>query len=82
MEEKIGKVTHYYTDIDVAVIKLEDKLEIGDTIKFEGHTTNFKQQVKSMEIEHEEVEVGKSGQSVGLMVKNRVRTGDHVYKVS
>lgn len=81
MDKKVGTVNHFYTDINVALVALEDTLKIGDKIHFKGHTTDFEQEVESMEIEHEKVEVGEEGQKIGLKVKERVREGDHVYKV-
>jgi len=83
-EEKklIGKITHYFTKIGVAVIELSDKLSAGDEILIEGASTNFKQKVTSMQIEHESVKVAKAGDSIGLKVDDRVREGDQVYKVS
>lgn len=81
MGSKIGEITHYFTDIDVGIIKLEDKLSVGDRIKIRGSTTDFEQPVDSMEIDREGVEEAGAGQSVGLKVKDRVREGDEVYKV-
>lgn len=81
MEEKVGKVIHYYTDIQVAIVKLEKRVELGDKVQFRGHTTDFEQTIDSMEIEHEKVEVGEKGQEIGLKVKKRVREGDHMYKI-
>ena len=78
----VGKITHYFTKIGVAVIDLEAPLSVGDEISIEGATTNFTQTVDSMQIEHEEVEAAKKGDSVGLKVKDRVRGGDNVYKVA
>ncbi|MCK4335754.1 MAG: translation elongation factor-like protein [Candidatus Aenigmarchaeota archaeon] len=82
-EEKklIGKVTHYFTDIGVAVIELEDTLKVGDEISVEGATTNFTQKIDSMQIEHKDVEEAKKGDSIGLKVTDRVREGDQVFKV-
>lgn len=81
MVDKIGEVTHYFTDIDVGIIKLEDTLEVGDRIKIKGSTTDFEQDVDSIEIDREKVQEAGSGQSVGLKVKDRVREGDEVFKV-
>ncbi len=81
MSEKIGEVTHYFTDIEVGIIKLEDKLEVGDKIRVKGSTTDFEQEVTSMEIDREEVEESGAGESVGMKVKERVREGDEVYKL-
>jgi putative protease len=82
-EEKklIGKVTHYFTDIGVAVIELEDTLKVGDEISVEGATTNFTQKIESMQIEHKDVEEAKKGDSIGLKVVDKVREGDQVFKV-
>ncbi len=80
-KEEIGEVTHYFTDISVGVIELSGSLELGDTISIEGSTTDFQQEVDSMQIEHEDVEEAGAGDAVGMKVKNRVREGDKVYKV-
>lgn len=78
-QTKIGKVTHYFTDISVAIIELSGELEVGDEIQIVGKTTDFKQTVDSMEIEEEKVEEAGKGDSVGLKVKQRVREGDEVF---
>lgn len=77
----VGKVVHYFAKIGVAVIDLEAPLAVGDKISIEGATTDFKQKVKSMQIEHKEVEKAKKGDSIGMKVKDRARGGDNVYKV-
>lgn len=82
MEKKVGEVTHYYTDISVALVKLEGRVEVGDKVKFKGHTTDFEQQIDSMEIEHEKVKVGTKGQKIGIKVRKRVRDGDYMYTIS
>ena len=83
MEEKklIGKVTHYYSKIDVAIVELEDDLQQGDQISIEGATTNIQQTVDSMQIEHEAVKNAHRGDAIGLKVPDKVRPGDVVYKV-
>ena len=80
-KRRVGKVTHYFTKIGVAVIELEDELRIGDEISIEGATTRLRQKVTSMEIEHKKVDVAKAGESVGLKIMERVRVGDIVYKL-
>jgi len=83
MEEKklVGKITHYYGKIGVAVVELEDELKLGDEISIEGRTTNFRQKVESMQIEHKPIEVARAGDSIGLKVIEKVREGDKVYKI-
>jgi len=80
-EKKVGEVTHYWGRIGVAGIKLTDTLSLGDTIHIKGATTDFVQEVGSMQIEHEDIETAEKGQEIGLKVKERVRRGDTVYKV-
>lgn len=80
-KKPVGKVTHYFTKIGVAVVELSDELRVGDRVSIEGTTTNFQQVVSSMQIEHEDVEVAKAGQSIGLKVDQRAREGDLVYKI-
>lgn len=78
----IGKVTHYFSNIEVAVIELSDGLKVGDTIRIVGgEDTDFTQTVKSIEIEHEKVEKAKSGESIGLKVDQKIREGYQVYKL-
>lgn len=77
----IGKITHYFSHLGVAVIELSDILNTGDTIRIVGGETDFTQAVGSMEIEHQKVQTAKSGDSVGLKVEQKVREGYKVYKI-
>lgn len=81
-EELIGEMTHYFGKIEVGIVKIKKgKLESGDKIHIKGATSDFEQEVKSMQIEHEEVEKAKKGDVIGLKVKDKVREGDEVYKI-
>lgn len=77
---KIGRVSHFFSKISVAVLDLTASLSIGDTIVFKGPNTDFEQVVDSMQIEHENVQRAEAGQSIGLKVAQRVRETDVVYK--
>lgn len=79
-EKEIGIVTHYFTDISVAVIKLSSTLRVGDEIHVKGATSDFKQRVDSMQIEHDQIKEAKAGQSIGLKVVDHARENDMVYK--
>lgn len=82
-EKKIGVISHYFGKISVAGIEIEKgKLETGDTIHIKGHTTNFTQIIKSMQIDLQIVDVAKKGDSIGIKVSERVREHDQVYKVA
>lgn len=77
----IGKISHYYAKIGVAVVELTDTIEVGDEISIEGVETNLRQTVDSMQIEHENIEKAKKGQSIGLKVVDKVRENDQVFKI-
>lgn len=80
-EELIGKITHYYDNIEVGIIEItKSTLAVGDKIHIKGNTTDFEQDVDSMQVEHEQVEKAKKGEVIGLKVKEKVREGDLVYR--
>jgi len=80
-EVQVGKVTHYFTKIGVAVIEVTDgSIKVGDEIHIKGHTTDLMQKVNSMQIEHEKVQAAEPGQSIGMKVEQPVRASDLVYK--
>ncbi|MBI4359427.1 MAG: hypothetical protein HY577_02510 [Candidatus Nealsonbacteria bacterium] len=80
--ELIGKVTHYFDRVGVAVVDLTKPLKVGDTIRIEGgEGTSFTQPIDSMEVEHQKIEQAKAGDSVGLKVNEKVKDGYRVYKL-
>jgi len=81
-DKEIGKVTHYFDHITVAVLALNSKLSLGDTLHFLGHSTDFTQEVTSMQIEHKEVKSAKKGDDVAIKVSERVHENDKVFKVT
>ena len=76
--QEVGKVTHYYPKIHVAVVELERPLTVGERIRIDGKTTHLEEVVESMQIEHKEITHADPGQSVGLKVCDRVRESDVV----
>ncbi len=77
----IGLVTHYFSNIKVAVLKLRENLKEGQEIRIAGgEKTDFKQIVKSMQIDHKPVKLAKKGKSIGLKVKEHIREGYKVFK--
>jgi len=77
----IGKVTHYFDKLQVAVIQLDGKIKIGDTIRIVGGEVDFEQPIESMQVDHEAVDSAKKGSEVGMKVSTKVHTGYRVYKV-
>ena len=81
--EAIGEITHYFPHVKAGVIKLKkDSVSVGDTIYIKGHTTDFEQKIKSMQVNHVPVDRAASGQEIGIKVSSKVRHGDKVYKIS
>jgi putative protease len=81
-EVKVGKVTHYFDRLGVAVFEMTDgALKVGDTVHIVGHTTNFTQLIDSMQVEHQSVPSASVGQSVGVKVTSPARQHDEVLKV-
>jgi len=80
-QEEIGRVNDYFAHINVAGINLTAPLKVGDRIRIKGHTTDMELVVDSLQIEHESVEEAKAGDKIGVKVSDRVRGGDHVYRV-
>ncbi len=75
----IGEVTHYFDRIGVAVISLWAGLALGDWVQFYGSSTNFAQQIDSMQIDYQPIEEAVAGQEVAVLVSEKVRKGDKIY---
>lgn len=80
LNTKVGKITHYYDKIGVAIIKVEKSIKVGDKIKISGHDQEFTQDIDSLQLEHTPVKSAKKGVSVGLKVIKPVKENDQVYK--
>ncbi|MBU1808394.1 MAG: translation elongation factor-like protein [Candidatus Omnitrophica bacterium] len=79
--KEIGKIEHYYGHLSVGIIELSAALKVGDKIHIKGHTSDFKQDIVSMQLDHQNVSEGKSGDLVGVKVSQKVHPGDKVYKI-
>ncbi|MDD1668495.1 MAG: hypothetical protein LUO97_01715 [Methanomicrobiales archaeon] len=80
MEKPVGRVTHYFPKIGVAVVALSDDLKLGEEIHVTGAQTDFTQKVVSMQIEHKTIPSAIRGQEIGLKVDRDVKVGDRVSK--
>jgi putative protease len=81
MEKELGKVIHYFDKAMVAVIRLNDNLAVGDTVKFVYGDNEFTQTIDSMEVEHKKIQSGKSGEEVAIKVSEKTHEGARVYKI-
>jgi translation elongation factor EF-1alpha len=79
-EHAIGTVTHYFGHLSVAAVTLTDTLRVGERVHFHGHTTDFEQNVDSMEVEHAQVESAGPGDDVALHVDDHVREHDQIFR--
>ena len=82
-EERVGFVTHYFGHLSVAAVRLDSgSLRVGDTIRILGHTSDFRQRVESMQVEHQPVTEAGKRQEIGIKVTQHARENDDVYKVA
>jgi len=79
-KDLVGKISHYYPKIGVAVVDVTGSLKVGDKISIEGSTTNIHQTVGTIQVEHKNVDSAGKGDSVGMKVSDRVRLNDNVYR--
>ena len=77
---EVGKITHFFDKLGVAVIEMGKGIAVGDKIRIKGATTDFEQKIESMQIEHDKVAKAKKGDAIGMKVKDKVRPHDKVYK--
>ena len=81
-EQLIGTVTHYFGKAQVAAIEItEGELHVGDTIHVIGHTSDFTQQIESLQIDRAPVESAGVGDQIGIKVAEHAREHDKVYRV-
>jgi putative protease len=81
-EEQVGIIVKFFAKPSVAAIEVTNgSIKKGDMLRYKGHTTDFIEEVASMEMDNQAVEVAKAGDLIGIKVKERVRENDTVYKV-
>jgi hypothetical protein len=78
-KKPIGQVTHFFNEISVAIVKFNTKVPVGKELHYKGATTDFKELVKSMQYDHNPIDVAPKGKEIGIKVKKRVRQGDEVH---
>ncbi len=81
-QKEIGRVTHYFGGIGVAIVKFNKSVQVGANVNFHGTTTDFSQKIDSMQYDHKEVQEAPKNKEIGIKVKSRVREGDGVFESS
>ena len=81
-EEQVAVIVKFFAKPSVAALEITNgTIKKGDILRYKGHTTDFTEEISSMEIDNQSVDEVKAGDLVGLKVKERVRENDKVYKV-
>jgi putative protease len=80
-QKKVAEITHYFGHLGVAVFKVSSEIKVGDKVKIKGHTTDYEQDIKEMQLDHKSLESAKKGQEVGVKVSEHVREGDEVFLI-
>jgi len=81
-DTKVGKITHYYDQLGVGIVKLAKPLKVGQAVKISGKTTNFDQLVSQMQFNHKDIKSGKKAQEVGVKLNSKVRPGDEILVIA
>jgi len=81
--EEVGEIVGFFAVPSAAIVRItKGTLKIGDSIWITGHTTDLKETVRSMQVEHQPISEAKAGQEVGIQVSAKVRRNDRVYKIA
>ena len=81
-EEQVAVIVKFFAKPSVAALEITSgSINTGDVLRYKGHTTDFTEEVTSMEVDNQPVQEAKVGDLVGIKVKERVRENDKVYKV-
>lgn len=78
-DKPVGEVTHYYSGLGVAIVKFDRDLPVGKNLTFLGGTTDFSQDVDSMQMDRQPISIAPKGKEIGIKVKAKTREGDKVY---
>jgi len=78
---EVGKITHFFPKINVAVVHASKEIRVGDKLLIEGRGKSFEQVVSSMQVEHKNIADAKAGQEFGMKMNQPVKEGDVVYKI-
>ena len=82
-DEQVGVVIKYFGKVGVAAVEVMGPgIKKGDLLHFKGSTTDFKEEVVSMEVDNQPRDEAAVGDMVGIKVGDRVRENDKIYVVS
>jgi translation initiation factor IF-2 len=77
--KKLGEVTHWYDNINVAVVKLHGVMKTGDKVKIKRGDSEFEEIIESMQFDHEPIKAGKKGQEIAIKLIGKTKDGAEVF---
>jgi translation elongation factor EF-1alpha len=82
-EETVGVVKRYFSKVGVAAVEVtRGVVSLGDTLRFQGHSTRLEVRVDSMQKDNQAVGEARAGDFIGIKVPEKVRENDQVVKVT
>lgn len=73
---------HFYDKLGVAIVDLTSGgLKVGQEVKFKRGDSEFTQKIESLQVDHEDVEAVKKGDSFGVKVDQPTKVGTEVHLV-
>lgn len=80
--ERVGIITHYLSNMKVAIIKTTTPLKIGDILLIEGDEYLFIQPVEEMQIDRKPVKRAVKGSHIGIKVSFDAEINGNIYKLN
>jgi translation initiation factor IF-2 len=82
-EEDVGVVKRYFSKVGVAAVEVtQGTISLGDTLRFQGHSTQLEFKVDSMQKDNQAITEARSGDFIGIKVPDKVRENDQVLKIT
>jgi putative protease len=82
-EETVGVVKRYFSKVGVAAVEVtQGTISLGDTLRFQGHSTQLEVKVDSMQKDNQAITEARPGDFIGIKVPDRDRENDRVVKIT
>lgn len=73
--KEVGKVSHWYDKIGVAVVTLTGPLKVGDQIKVRRGDQEFDADIISLQVDHKDVPSAKASEEVAIKLPQKAKEG-------
>ncbi len=78
-QKVLGKISHYYDRIGVAVVDVESIIKIGDRVLIKRGKKELKQKIASLQSNRVPIKSAQPGETVGLKVDAVVERGATIF---